>query len=91
MFQKYKFILNLLFFYEIYRMIRLLIRNKSEKFSLIPKNIFRDRNLPVRFRKKDDPVKEIRSGLVLQFYPDLKILITHVKAELLSLSKNSSR
>jgi hypothetical protein len=91
MFQKYKFKLNLLFFPEIFRMIRLLIRRKSEKFSLIPKNIFRDRNLPARFRKKDDPVKEIRSGLVLQFDLTLKILISPVKAELLSPSKNSSR
>ncbi|CAG5108296.1 Oidioi.mRNA.OKI2018_I69.chr1.g3728.t1.cds [Oikopleura dioica] len=45
-------------------MIKLLIRRKSEKFSLVPKNIFRDRNLPARFRKKDDPVKEIRSEFV---------------------------
>ena len=89
MFQKFNFKSNL-FFYEIFRMIRLLIRRKSEKFSLIPKNIFRDRNLPARFRKKDDPVKEIRSGLVLQFYLNLKILISHVRAGLLSLSKNSS-
>ncbi len=54
-------------------MIKLIIRRKAEKFSLIPKNIFRDRNLPARFNKKNDPVKEIRSGLVRQFLLKLKI------------------